>query len=174
MNKSKLAFEMIPESFNHQSPCVYFLRNKGKVVYVGKTINLRSRIASHINDKEFDSLSLIECEKQDMDRLEIEQIELLKPIYNKKDNPDYKKPKQIIQDLDNFSEELRAIIQDASKDQGIKGVMKLSELVKKEKGLSYERVSRVWSGSTSAKLSDVADIADVLGLKIKFIALGED
>lgn len=72
------------------------------------------------------------------------------------------------------NKELRAIIQNAAEENNIKGVMKLSELVKKEKGLSYERVSRVWSGSTSAKLSDVADIADVLGLKIKFIALGEE
>ncbi len=35
--------------------------------------------------------------------------------------------------------------------------------------LSYERVSRVWSGSVSAKLSDVAHVADVLDLKIKFV-----
>jgi len=38
--------------------------------------------------------------------------------------------------------------------------------------ISYERVSRVYSGSVSAKLSDVAHVADVLGMKIKFISKG--
>ena len=38
--------------------------------------------------------------------------------------------------------------------------------------LSYERVSRVWSGSVNAKLSDVAHVAGVLGLKIKFVSEG--
>lgn len=71
------------------------------------------------------------------------------------------------------NKELKNIIQDAAEDIGINGVMALAELAKKEKGLSYERVSRVWSGTTTAKLSDVADIGDILGLKLKFVSKGE-
>ena len=61
--------------------------------------------------------------------------------------------------------ELKRIIQDATEDKGISGVMALTELC----DISYERVSRVYGGSVSAKLSDVAHVASVLGLKIKFI-----
>lgn len=61
--------------------------------------------------------------------------------------------------------ELKRIIQDTAEDKGINGVMALTDLC----DLSYERVSRVWGGSVSAKLSDVAHVADVIGLKIKFV-----
>lgn len=65
--------------------------------------------------------------------------------------------------------ELKRIMHEATEDAGIKGVMALTELC----DISYERVSRVYGGSVSAKLSDVAHVADVLGLKIKFISKGE-
>jgi hypothetical protein len=65
--------------------------------------------------------------------------------------------------------ELKKIIRTAAVKSGIDGVMALT----KECGLSYERVSRVYGGSVSAKLSDVAHVADVLGLKIKFVDKGE-
>ncbi len=64
------------------------------------------------------------------------------------------------------NKELKQIIQTQAIKKDINGVMALTELC----DLSYERVSRVWSGSTSAKLSDVAHVADVLGLKIKFVS----
>ena len=66
--------------------------------------------------------------------------------------------------------ELKRIIQDGAEDNGINGVMALTELC----DLSYERVSRVWGGSVSAKLSDVAHVADVIGLRIKFVNKGEE
>ena len=64
--------------------------------------------------------------------------------------------------------ELKRLIQDTAEDLGIHGVMALSKIVKKEKGLNYERVSKVWQGSLTGKFSDVIDVADVLGLKINF------
>ena len=64
--------------------------------------------------------------------------------------------------------ELKAIVQNAAEDAGIKGVMELARLVKDEKGLSYERVSRVWGGSTTAKFSDVEDVLDVLFVRINW------
>ena len=65
--------------------------------------------------------------------------------------------------------ELKEIIRTAAIKKGIDGVMALT----KKCDLSYERVSRVYGGSVSAKLSDVAHVADVLGLKIKFVDKGE-
>lgn len=67
------------------------------------------------------------------------------------------------------NKELKSIIQKAAIDNDINGVM---ELVAKC-DLSYERVSRVWEGALNAKLSDVIHVADVLGLKLKFISKGE-
>lgn len=66
--------------------------------------------------------------------------------------------------------ELKRIIQETAEDKGIKGVMHLVG----ECDISYERVSRVWSGSLNAKLCDVAHVADKLGLKIKFVSKGEE
>jgi hypothetical protein len=66
--------------------------------------------------------------------------------------------------------ELKRIMHEAAEDLGYKGVMELTDAC----NLSYERVSRVYGGSVSAKLSDVAHVADVLGLKIKFVGKGEE
>lgn len=67
------------------------------------------------------------------------------------------------------NQELKKIIQTGALNKDINGVMALTEKC----DLSYERVSRVWSGSTNAKLADVAHVADVLGLEIKFVSKGE-
>ena len=63
------------------------------------------------------------------------------------------------------SSELKKIVRTAALKKDITGVMALTEIC----DLSYERVSRVWNGSVSAKLCDVAHVADVLGLRIKFV-----
>jgi len=63
------------------------------------------------------------------------------------------------------SRELKRIIQEATEDAGISGVMELTKAC----DISYERVSRVYRGDTSAKISDVAHVASALGFKIKFI-----
>ena len=65
--------------------------------------------------------------------------------------------------------ELKMIIREAALRQGLKGVMELTAI----SPLSYERTSKVWQGSKDAKLKDVIDVADVLGLKIKFVIKGE-
>ena len=65
--------------------------------------------------------------------------------------------------------ELKRLIQETSEDLGIHGVMALSKIVKKEKDLNYERVSKVWQGSLVTKFSDVIAVADVLGMEIKIV-----
>ena len=41
-------------------------------------------------------------------------------------------------------------------------------------GVSIDRVKRVMDNKPSVKLIDIVDIAKCFGLKLKFIALGED
>ncbi len=67
----------------HQKPCIYFLILAGEIVYVGQTTNLIKRLGRHLQDgKEFDSYSVVECEKRDLLRLEMAYISELKPRYN--------------------------------------------------------------------------------------------
>ena len=67
------------------------------------------------------------------------------------------------------NKELRESIRAAALKAGVEGVMELMRMC----DISYERVSRVWSGSTSAKISDVAHVADILGFSIKFVKKGD-
>lgn len=60
---------------------VYFLINSGKVVYVGQSVNVYARIASH-HDKAFDSFAFIPCDKKILDSLESLYIHTLRPALN--------------------------------------------------------------------------------------------
>ena len=167
MNNSQVVINMLPKTFDLSLPYVYLLWDKGEVVYVGQTFNIKTRIQAHLKSKEFKQVSLIECTKEDIDEVENHNITTLKPKYNKKYNPDYRRQEDSNAKVD---ESLKEIIQGAAKRAGFNGVMALSRSC----DLSYERVSRVYGGSVSAKLSDVAHVASVLGLKIKFVKLGEE
>tara|TARA_R110000787_G_scaffold268297_1_gene374760 strand:- start:226 stop:432 length:207 start_codon:yes stop_codon:yes gene_type:complete len=61
--------------------------------------------------------------------------------------------------------ELRTIVRNAADDVGIDGVMALNELCVE---LSYERVSRVWHGNTSAKFCDVEYVLNILNVKVRW------
>jgi len=60
---------------------VYFLIDSGKVVYVGQSVNIYARIASH-HDKVFDSFAFIPCCKEMLDNLESLYIHILRPALN--------------------------------------------------------------------------------------------
>ena len=60
---------------------VYFLIDSGKVVYVGQSVNIYARIASH-HDKVFDSFAFIPCNKKTLDSLESLYIHILRPALN--------------------------------------------------------------------------------------------
>jgi len=60
---------------------VYFLIDSGRVVYVGQSVNVYARIASH-NDKVFDSFAFIPCDKNVLDSLESLYIHILRPALN--------------------------------------------------------------------------------------------
>lgn len=64
--------------------CVYILKDKGSIVYVGKSTDVCVRLNSHAKDKEFDEVFIIETEdKRSQDFCENSLILKYKPKYNK-------------------------------------------------------------------------------------------
>lgn len=61
---------------------VYFLIRGGKIVYVGKSVNVHSRIATHQKSKEFDKINFIECPEWCLHRLEQMYIRKFNPELN--------------------------------------------------------------------------------------------
>lgn len=71
-----LLMNKIPDCF------IYFLINKGEVVYVGQTTQGIIRPFSH-KDKQFDSVRILVCNKSELDLLEDKFIKKYTPVYNK-------------------------------------------------------------------------------------------
>lgn len=65
-------------------PGVYLLKDKGDIVYVGKSINIISRIKDHKREKlkRFDSYSIIKCETSELDNIEAQMIWHYQPVHN--------------------------------------------------------------------------------------------
>ena len=61
---------------------VYFLLQKGEVVYVGKTTAGMARPYAHY-DKEYDTIKVLVCEPKSLDKIEDYYICKYKPKYNK-------------------------------------------------------------------------------------------
>ncbi len=63
---------------------VYFLIHEKKIVYVGQSVNVFSRISSHLSEglKKFSEYSFIGCERKQLDVLESLYIHYLRPKYN--------------------------------------------------------------------------------------------
>jgi hypothetical protein len=76
ISQSKASF-----SRSLMEPCVYFLLDKGRIIYVGQTINFLNRAAGH-RDKVFDDFCVISCKKEHMDALESFFIMTLRPPLN--------------------------------------------------------------------------------------------
>jgi hypothetical protein len=62
---------------------IYFLINKGVIVYVGQTTNFHLRIKQHKKNKEFTSIFKIKCNVNYLYKVENFYIKKFKPIYNK-------------------------------------------------------------------------------------------
>ena len=58
---------------------VYFLISLDKVVYVGQSVNVYSRMREHAKDKKFDSYAYISCSRDELDILESLYIHALHP-----------------------------------------------------------------------------------------------
>jgi|GEM_PF-1168707 hypothetical protein len=62
--------------------CVYFLCLKGTVVYIGQSVELPQRIATHKKQKIFDSVYFVAVPKAMLDKVERHYIQTLKPRLN--------------------------------------------------------------------------------------------
>ncbi len=67
---------------------IYFLMFNEKIVYVGKSINIKNRIDTHINEKTkvFNDFKFILCSEDLLDSTELSYIYYYNPIFNKKDS----------------------------------------------------------------------------------------
>lgn len=62
---------------------VYFLLQEGRIVYVGKTGNIRERLSQHSNgEKLWSQFFFIQCEEEEIDKLEAHYIAKFRPAYN--------------------------------------------------------------------------------------------
>jgi hypothetical protein len=61
---------------------IYFLIKKNKIVYIGQSTNIFTRIMTHSNDKNFDSYSYIPCDQSILDKLESLYIHVYQPELN--------------------------------------------------------------------------------------------
>lgn len=64
---------------------VYFLLAEDEIIYVGKTVDVRSRLEQHSRDnlKPFNRFFFIPCEIEELDYLEAVYIHLFTPRFNK-------------------------------------------------------------------------------------------
>lgn len=79
-----LDIEDIVETASKYKPVIgiYFLILDKEVVYIGQSININSRVASHFGVYEFDSYSFIECPVSDLDLVESIYIQAYLPPLN--------------------------------------------------------------------------------------------
>ena len=64
------------------APCVYFLCKDSKVVYVGQSISVASRISTHKHSKDFDEVYLVHTPSAMLNAVESALIRHLKPELN--------------------------------------------------------------------------------------------
>lgn len=69
---------------------VYFLIENDKVVYVGQSLNIFSRVMQHVQNKKFARVAYIPCSQDQLDAIESLYIHALKPKLNGRvhNNPD--------------------------------------------------------------------------------------
>lgn len=80
--------------------CIYFLRKKNKIVYIGETTSFLTRLSQHFNEgvKDFDNVSFEAFNGSTKQRRTYEKnlIQMHKPLYNIVHNKKKKKSKQEI------------------------------------------------------------------------------
>jgi excisionase family DNA binding protein len=66
---------------------VYFLFLSGRLVYIGRAVNIARRLGQHTADKAFDAYSFIACHPSEMAALEAQCILRFRPTLNKQLRP---------------------------------------------------------------------------------------
>jgi len=84
-----IKYKSIPIIINKETS-IYFLLEKGQVVYVGQTRNsVSDRILSHSKEKDFDAFSSFAVNDKELDEIESENIIFHRPKYNQLVNSDF-------------------------------------------------------------------------------------
>lgn len=68
--------------FSAQHPGVYFLCNGAECVYVGQSKCVAKRIGQHLGGKHFKAAYYIQVPEEDLNKVELQYIAYLRPIYN--------------------------------------------------------------------------------------------
>ena len=63
---------------------IYFLLKAGRIIYIGKSTNVLSRLGQHANSVDFDTFTVAECDIEVLDFVENVMIAKFKPELNKK------------------------------------------------------------------------------------------
>ena len=71
---------------------VYFLIQENEIVYVGQSVNIFARVATHIQQKEFDSYAFLECPPDKLIIYESLYIHSLRPKLNGRQTHDNRVP----------------------------------------------------------------------------------
>lgn len=67
---------------------VYFLIRQGKIVYVGQSVSVATRVQTHKSFFEFDKVCVIRVPQNELTRVEKHYIQKFRPMHNKAANPD--------------------------------------------------------------------------------------
>lgn len=85
-NKTLIAgTEIVDRAASYQPTCgIYFLCNDKEVLYVGQSISIPTRLATHFNDpsKHFTKVAYVPCEAKHLDVMESLYIHTLNPKLN--------------------------------------------------------------------------------------------
>ena len=73
----------LPKGSYQSGSCIYFLCKKQKVVYIGQSTKLFSRLEDHVTKKDFDDVFFFHCPENQLSEIENALITYLKPKYNK-------------------------------------------------------------------------------------------
>ena len=71
---------------------IYFLIQDNEIIYVGQSVNIFARIATHIEQKEFDSYAYLECPPEQLNTYESLYIHTLRPKLNGRQTHDKRVP----------------------------------------------------------------------------------
>jgi excinuclease UvrABC nuclease subunit len=82
-NEADIVEQSAPYIHNSQQSGVYFLLDCDRIVYVGKTIDVKNRLKQHSDsDKIWNRYFFIRCDREEIDRLEAYYILRFRPKYN--------------------------------------------------------------------------------------------
>jgi hypothetical protein len=80
----EIAEQSAPYIHDNQHCGIYFLLDCEEIVYVGKSVDVKSRLKQHSNNlnKVWNRYFFIKCDRQEIDRLEAYYILRFRPKYN--------------------------------------------------------------------------------------------